>query len=311
MPTASDLNNARYAATGHFAEMPVMDFVDIILAGGRRGDEAMYYLLQQRLGRQLRGRYEAFQRRILCDYDDVVDDFFLYLRDGKNGVCTPPYQSLRRILKKESFEAWILSTFRNYLALRSAAEKETTPLCDETLANIDTPTSPLTDERMLAMASTLIAYAHQTLSPRDRFIFLRTLLTLLNKQQAMPNDMVAAAIGMTDVSYRVAAHRIKRKLAVARAWLLQSSCPEGCALDDFHRQMAHRIYDHFDNLYKILSAYYTSTLDTLGVSAKVKQLREEYLANTGMMLHEATGAYSSGPSISAFWNLLANMVCAG
>ena len=37
-----------------FVEVAIPDFVDIILEGGERGDEAMYYLLHQRLERQLR-----------------------------------------------------------------------------------------------------------------------------------------------------------------------------------------------------------------------------------------------------------------
>lgn len=37
------------------------------------------------------------------------------------------------------------------------------------------------DEQQLAVASQLIAYAHQVFYPRGRFIFLRSLLSLLNK----------------------------------------------------------------------------------------------------------------------------------
>lgn len=65
-----------------FVEVAIPDFVDIILEGGERGDEAMYYLLHQRLERQLRGRFEVYQHQLLDDFEDVVEDFFLYLREG-------------------------------------------------------------------------------------------------------------------------------------------------------------------------------------------------------------------------------------
>lgn len=60
-----------------FTDITIPDFVDIILEGGERGDEAMYYLLHERLGRQLRGRFEVYQHQLLDEYEDVVEDFFL------------------------------------------------------------------------------------------------------------------------------------------------------------------------------------------------------------------------------------------
>ena len=48
------------------------------------------------------------------------------------------------------------------------------------------------DEQKLQIASQLIAYAHQVFYPRGRFIFLRMLLTMLNKQRALPYEEGAA-----------------------------------------------------------------------------------------------------------------------
>ena len=99
-----------------FSSIPIPDFVDIIIEGGERGDEAMYYLLHERLERQLKGRYEKYRHQLLDDFEDVVEDFFLYLRDGNfhpsnhlgqgdNGWSNVTYPSLRHIRKKESFES--------------------------------------------------------------------------------------------------------------------------------------------------------------------------------------------------------------
>ena len=96
-----------------FAGVPVSDFVEIILKGD---DEAMYYLLHDRLKHQFQERYEVCKYYLCDDYEDVIDDFFLYLRESGSY----PYKLLKGIKKKESFETWLLNTFRNYL--RNLAE---------------------------------------------------------------------------------------------------------------------------------------------------------------------------------------------
>lgn len=289
-----------------FAEIPIPDFVDIILDGGEKGDEAMYYLLHQRLESQLRERFEVCRNQLMDDFEDVVEDFFLYLREGKTGWSKTPYLSLRRIRKKESFESWLLNTFRNYLTIRVEKEdNRTTRLSDN--QNIRTSENPdsLTDERKLAIASTLIAYAHQTFFPRDRFIFLRTLLTLLNKQQALPNDEMARALGMSDIAYRVTVHRLKGKLSFFRNRLLRN---EDLPLDDLHRQMAQHINDDFARLYPTIGKFYLLSIDELKRADAVKRLRQEYYDSTGQMLHESEAVYSIAPTISAFWTRLSRFI---
>ena len=290
-----------------FVEVAIPDFVDIILEGGERGDEAMYYLLHQRLERQLRGRFEVYQHQLLDDFEDVVEDFFLYLREGKSGWSKTPYQSLRRIRKKESFESWMLNTFRNYLTVRAETENQlaSTSLQEENVSVTDKTSSLLTDERKLIIAANLIAYAHQTLYPRDRFIFLRTLLTILNKQQALPNGEMASALGMSALAYRVCVHRLKGKLSYIRTCLLRNDM---LPLDDLHRQMAQHIKSDFTHLYPTIGRYYVLSIDDLKCANAVKRLRQEYYEATGQMLHESESVYSLAPKISAFWTRLSKFL---
>ncbi len=290
-----------------FVEVAIPDFVDIILEGGERGDEAMYYLLHQRLERQLRGRFEVYQHQLLDDFEDVVEDFFLYLREGKSGWSKTPYQSLRRIRKKESFESWMLNTFRNYLTVRAETENQlaSMSLQEENVSVTDKTSSLLTDERKLIVAANLIAYAHQTLYPRDRFIFLRTLLTILNKQQALPNGEMASALGMSVLAYRVCVHRLKGKLSYIRTCLLRNDM---LPLDDLHRQMAQHINSDFTHLYPTIGRYYVLSIDDLKCANAVKRLRQEYYEATGQMLHESESVYSLAPKISAFWTRLSKFL---
>ena len=279
------------------------DFVDIILSGGEEADEAMYNLLHQHLNHQLKQQFKAYHNQLLDDFEDIVVDFFLYLREGKEGDGQQSYQSLRCIEKRESFEPWILNTFRNYLSGR--AYKEAKVICmelsTENVTDSDVSSSLLTDERMLTIASNLIAYAHQKLSPRDRFIFLRTLLSLLNKRQALPNESMAKALGMTDISYRVTVYRMKCHLAEYLTQLLDGEC---FRLDDKHQQMAQQINDDFTHLYPTLLGYYSQAIDSLNCSEAVKQLRQEYYLTTGDMMHEPEPSYSTSLTIEAFWNKL-------
>ena len=287
--------------TNPFAGIAIPDFVDIILNDKDKCDEAMYYLLHQRLNRQLRERYDTYRHLLFDSFDDVLEDFFLYLREGKTGTSRLPYQQLHRIKKKESFETWILNTFRNYLNSRAKAEDRISfTLYNEHETNESNEL--VTDEQKLSIASQLIAYAHQVFYPPGRFIFLRSLLTMLNKHKALPTEEVAIALGMTHISYRVILHRMKRNLAHFRNRLLQG---EHLRLDDQHQLMASHLNDDFTHLYPTLLTYYTETISTLKCADAIRQLRQRHYEETGIMAHEPSP--DEGPirtTITAFWNKL-------
>ena len=286
-----------------FAGIPVSNFVDIILQQKEKGDEAMYYLLHQRLEHQLWERYEVYHQQLYDGFEDVVEDFFLYLREGSDGRNRQPYQSLQRIKNKDAFETWLLNTFRNYLNNRAQAEEHLYRLPDNAIE--ETSLSIVTDEQKMIVVSHLIAYAHQVFYPRGRFIFLRSLLTMLNKQKALPNEEVALALGMTDISYRVTLHRMKCNLIKFRHRLLQG---EHLRLDDEHQHMAKRMYDDFNHLYPIILAYYTHTIETLKCADAIKQLRQQHDESTGYMAHEPDAFGSVVITASGLWEKLNRMM---
>ena len=292
--------------TNPFAGIAIPDFVDIILGDKDKCDEAMYYLLHQRFNRQLRERYDVYRHQLFDNFNDILEDFFLYLREGGNGTSRQPYQPLQRIKKKEAFETWILNTFRNYLNGRAKAEDRISFTAYNDNLQEDEHGNMLTDEQKLAVASQLIAYAHQVFYPRGRFIFLRSLLTMLNKQKALPTEKVAIALGMTHISYRVILHRMKHNLAHFRNRLLQG---ERLRLDDQHQQMACHLNDDFTHLYPTLLAYYNETIDTLKCADAIRQLRQRHYEETGIMAHEPST--DEGPirtTVTAFWNKLNRML---
>ena len=278
-----------------YAGVPVPDFVERILKGD---DEAMYYLLHDRLSHQLHERFEAYKNNLCDDYEDVIDDFFLYLREcGRY-----PYEPLKRIKKKEAFETWLLNTFRNYLSNR--AETEGKGMSSQPNSEAHSPIvgeGSAGDEEKIRIVSQLIAYAHQVFYPRGRFIFLRSLLTMLNKQRAVPNKEMAEALDMSDLAYRVAVYRMKQNVRHFRERLLKG---ETLRLDDEHQQIADNINCDFIHLYPTLFRIYLQSIDTLKTSIAVKHLRQQYLEERGFAVHEPDVDSPIRVRIPAFWSKL-------
>ena len=278
----------------NYADIPIPQFVDIILKGD---DEAMYYLLHERLKHLLFERYQDYSHNLYDDFDDLLDDFFIYIRESGH----TPYQALQRIKKKEAFESWLLNTFRNYLNNRSEAESHI-PLVDKDCEKISllTESSSADGEIKIHIVSQLIAYALQVFYPRGRFIFLRSLLTILNEQQAVPDKEMAEALGMSYISYRVTLHHMRSNVKRFRECLLNG---ESLRLDNEHELLAKRIDNDFPNLYPILFNCYIRCIDTLKTSAAVKELRSQYIEERGFVVHEPSIPESeySRISIARFW----------
>jgi hypothetical protein len=149
--------------------------------------------------------------------------------------------------------------------------------------------------------SQLIAYAHQVFYPRGRFIFLRSLLTMLNKRRAVPNKEMAEALDMSDLAYRVAVYRMKQNVRHFRERLLKG---ETLRLDSEHQQMADSINRNFIHLYPTLFRIYLRSIDSLKTSTAVKNLRQQYLEERGFAVHEPDADSLIGVRIPAFWEKL-------
>lgn len=74
------------------------ELLDIILQGNEQSDNAMYYLLQDRLYNKFKEKYDMIHKKNIEDLSDILDDFFLYLRE-ENRKTTRPYTILYTIRK--------------------------------------------------------------------------------------------------------------------------------------------------------------------------------------------------------------------
>ena len=132
-------------------------------------------------------------------------------------------------------------------------------------------------------------------------IFLRSLLTMLNKQRAVPNKEMAKALDMSDLAYRVAVYRMKQNVKRFRERLLKG---EMLRLDDDHQQMAGSINRDFIHLYPTLFRIYLECIDSLKTSTAVKNLRQQYLEERGFAVHEPDADSPIRVRIPAFWEKL-------
>ena len=278
-----------------YKDIPIAQFVDIILKGD---DEAMYYLLHKRMKHLLYERYQDYSHNLYDDFDDVLEDFFFYVRESS----PTPYLALQRIKKTEAFDNWLLNTFRNYLNNRSEKESRIN-FVDKECEQIPLLTEDSTSngEIKIRIVSQLIAYALQVFYPRGRFIFLRSLLTILNEQQAMPDKEMAEALDMSYISYRVTLHHMRNNVRCFREKLLRG---ESLRLDDKQKDLAKHIYDDFPNLYPILFDCYIQCIDTLKTSAAVKELRSQYMEERGFVVHEPSISEQTHITITRFWEKL-------
>ena len=80
-----------------FDGLGLADILSIILQNSKKSDLAMWYILNIRMKLKLSKRYEQFKSVVSLDYADILGEFFLYLRDGKNDRNIRRYESLHRI----------------------------------------------------------------------------------------------------------------------------------------------------------------------------------------------------------------------
>lgn len=74
----------------NFKDKASAQLLDIILQGNEQGDEVMYFVLKERVGGRLKEKYRTHEHVLFEAFEDVVDDFFLYLREG-DGRTREPY----------------------------------------------------------------------------------------------------------------------------------------------------------------------------------------------------------------------------
>lgn len=260
-----------------------VEYNDILTNDIDHDAKSVYDLLKHRLSRRLKRVYELHGFGISEEYEDTIDDFFLYLYDSSPEGVDKPFAILDTIRNKDALGSWMLSTYRNFLLNKAKQENRRRALLERVrvLHHDDEPR--LTEENMIHILADAIAYADQQFPLRNLFVFYRMLLSYLDHHRAIPQEKMASALDMNPVTYRVCNKRLKDRLQEL-ILMLEAGFP--LELDENHVRMRDRMIEGFNQFYQLLLEYYNHTLDQLPSARKVQSLRDEYGNEKGMNVHE-------------------------
>lgn len=248
-------------------------YYDEVVSGNT---EATYYLLKKRLEKALFNVYKMHGFGLSDDFDDTIDEFFLYLYDRNISIQD-----------KRTFYSWITATYRNFLINMAKKEMRKRKLIGRVSESPKGEDCGLSNETMVQFLASAIAYADQHFTPRNRFVFYRMLLSFLDHNKAIPQAAMAHALDMSPVSYRVSTKRQKDRFL---EYILMQESGVILELDDDHSLMRDRIIDAFERLYELLMEYYNKSLEATPNAQAIQSLRRDYSKDVGMM-HEDGPVY--------------------
>lgn len=311
---ASGLNKKVKMITNNpFDKLALQDLYRLIVKGDSQSDEAMHYLIRVRIHSLLKDVYAVYESRCHDEYEEVLSDFFLYLREGAHADNNEPYQSLLGLQHPEALTSWMQSTLRNYLNNRVASEAKSTELLAEYLEDVEVGNSceALADtEQKIETFAQLVAYMLHVLQPRERFILLRWLLTVLDKSKALPEKEMALAMGLSHESYRVITYRVKMQLRHNLSILMQQEGHELLNNQETDENNNHIDYlavasdinEHFSDLYNCLIKYYEGTMSILPNADAISKLRIARLEEHGFSVHDASTIEYRKPVVAILKN---------
>lgn len=200
-------------------------------------------------------------------FEDTLNEFYLYLHDVgvKDDDCEAYYQPLRRIKNKQVFAGWMMRTYQYFLS-NKVKRLMMTPLY------VDLPDEQPSDsvknwERRIWDMAVLIVYAYQNLSTLTKFIFFRSMLSVMNKQLCVSNQLMAQVLGISYVDYRVRKHYAWQKVRNKRKRMLEG---ERIKLDAEGIAMAKRLFANYGALFTTLRLYYQDILDVMMTKEVIK-----------------------------------------
>ena len=250
-----------------FKDIETPDLLAIILRETKKGDEALYYLLSQRLKGALKSVYEKKKDLIDDSYEDTINEFYLYLHDRgrQDNNDEPYYQPLRKIKNKQAFSYWMINTYRFFL-YNKLQQMIMTPLFDN--LHEEQPYDSVKNwERKIWDMSVLITYAYQKMRPLTKYIFFRSMLRVMNKRLCVKNERMAQVLGISYIDYRVRNYHAWHLVRKKRKQILEG---ERIKLDKEGIEMAKHIYRSYGNLFPLLRMYYMEILESLPESVMIK-----------------------------------------
>lgn len=242
-------------------------------------DDILYQVLTDALRSRLKRMFRPFEQYVPFTFEDALQDYFLYLR----GDDREPYSALRCLKDTYSIDSWMLSTFRNFLG-KTARSSVQTVLFEKPDIFSDASRESALEMQNITLLSTMIAYCYQELPKVQRFVFLRMMLTYLDKSKALPQNDVAKVLGMSHVYYRVLNNRVRSSMDRVKRRLMGGEHLH-LGLNALYMQKA--LSADFSGWYDLLSGYYEETIAAFDQSEDIDALRYRYFADSpGLVLHD-------------------------
>ena len=287
--------------TTSYHHLTASEYYDIVACSAEPPEEAVYMLLQRRLHRALHRVFNLHGFGLSDDFNDTIDEFFLYLYEGNDGSC-PPFSIVNSIHHKEAFFAWTLATYRNFLLNKAKEEVQRKNLLEQAQWMSKGEKKGLSLDTMIRYLAAAIAYADQCFKPGNLFIFYRSILSLLDRNRAIPQEAMAEAMKLHPVTYRV---RCKRQRDCFQRLILTQEAGQRLELDRRHELMRCCIEEEFNRLYDLLIGYYHRVLEQLPDKGDIRALRLKYYQKTGMVMHESqTYGYRIHMNVEALYRAL-------
>lgn len=242
-------------------------------------DRAMYRVLDGALRLGLSRRFRPNERQVPFTFEDAVQEYFLYLRGDERDA----YPALRELRNLETAGAWLLATFRNFVSkkTRNGLQIVAADVPDRTADEAGEAKYGM--DRVMVLA-TMVAYCYQELPPVQRFVFLRMILTFLDRNRALPQRDVAMVLGVSHIYYRVLCNRVRGFAMQVKGRILGG---EVLVLNDCARDMRDKLETEFAGWYELLSRYYDMTVRQLVQAEEINSLRYCYGSEAqGQVLHD-------------------------
>lgn len=247
-------------------------------------DNALYRVLTESLRPRLLRRFRAYEKRAPFAFEDALQEFFLYLRGDANNA----YSIFRELRDASAADAWMLTTFRNFISKKS---RYGVPAVAGDIPDLsDCPDCPQDNlqnnpqDKLQKVLSAMIAYCYQELPLVQRFVFMRMILTYLDRNRALPQKDVALVLGLSHIYYRVLCNRVKSYAMRVKGRILAGEC---LPLNMNALEMRDRLDADFGGWYDLLSSYYAKTIAQFTQAEEINTLRYSYCTESSdRVLHD-------------------------
>lgn len=246
-------------------------------------DAALYCLITNTLRSRLKHRFSSYECYVPFTFDDALQEFFLYLRGDKTEV----YSVFKKLKDHSAADSWLVSTFRNFISRKARHSVPQGPTIEHHISDITL--DPIQEIQKSAMLPMMIAYCYQELPLVQRFVLLRMILSVLDRDRALPQKDVAMVLGISHVYYRVLGNRVKSFTMRVNEKLLSG---EDLSLDSTALAMQKAMENRTIGWYELIAEYYSQTIEQFAQSEAIKALRCSYCKDSSAkILHDVLNPY--------------------